>query len=55
MSLFLHLMLINLPMEPESNSLIGFFLDLTQFDMFPTDVLFDPIVFGELEETSAQY
>ena len=42
-------------MEPESNSLTSFFLDLTKFDILPTDLLFDLIVFGELEETPSQY
>jgi hypothetical protein len=55
MNQYLHILMINLPMEPESNSLISFFLDLTTFDMLPTDLLFDSIVFGELEETPSQY
>ena len=53
LSQFLHILVVDLPMEPETNAIVSFFLDLAKFDVFPTDLLFDSFVFGELEETSA--
>ena len=49
------MLMINLPMQPETNTLVGFFLELIKFDFIPTDKLLDELMFGELEETPANF
>ena len=39
MNQYLHILMINLPMQPESNILVAFLLDLNKFDVFPTELL----------------
>ena len=55
MGQYFHPLMINLPMQPESNTIVAFFLELVKFDFVPTDKFLDEKMFGELEETPANF
>ena len=48
LTMFVHILLVIIPLgSAETNAIIKIVLNVGKFDIIPTDILFDPYVFGE--------